>query len=108
MFCPSRSTVPRTRVPSIRSFIRLRTRRKVDLPHPDGPMNAVTDREGIDSVMSKSAWTAPYHNDRSLISNLTVERLKSADSRPPLLRSEMIVEYASVVTRLLYRGCVWI
>jgi hypothetical protein len=30
------------RVPSIRSFMRLRQRRRVDLPQPDGPMNAVT------------------------------------------------------------------
>jgi hypothetical protein len=29
---------------SMKSFIRLRQRRKVDLPQPDGPMKAVTPR----------------------------------------------------------------
>ena len=31
-----------TRAPAMVSFIRLRQRRKVDLPQPDGPMKAVT------------------------------------------------------------------
>ena len=31
-----------TRAPGMVSFIRLRQRRKVDLPQPDGPMKAVT------------------------------------------------------------------
>ena len=33
---------PLCRVPGIRSLSRLTERRKVDLPHPDGPMIAVT------------------------------------------------------------------
>ena len=38
----SSSMRPVTRAEGMVSFIRLRQRRKVDLPHPDGPMNAVT------------------------------------------------------------------
>ena len=34
-------TLPSTRVPVMRSFIRLMLRRSVDLPQPDGPMSAV-------------------------------------------------------------------
>ena len=33
---------PVTRVPGTTSFIRFKVRMKVDLPHPDGPMMAVT------------------------------------------------------------------
>ena len=35
------------REPSMRSFIRLKQRSRVDLPQPDGPMNAVTARAGM-------------------------------------------------------------
>ncbi len=35
-------TVPVCRTPGIDSFIRFRVRKKVDLPHPEGPINAVT------------------------------------------------------------------
>ena len=44
---PSSSTEPLTRPPGITSCIRFRIRRKVDLPQPDGPMNAVTDSGAI-------------------------------------------------------------
>ena len=39
---PSSSMTPSTRTFSTRSFIRLKHRNKVDLPHPEGPMKAVT------------------------------------------------------------------
>src|SRR5438034_8084296 len=99
MSWPSRRTVPTTRVRSIRSFMRLRARRNVDLPHPDGPMNAVTDRAGTASVMSNSACVAPYQNDKPRTSSFVADRLTSADARPTLLRSEMIAEYERVDTR---------
>ena len=44
MSCPSSITRPVTRAPGIVSCIRLRQRRNVDFPQPDGPMIAVTDR----------------------------------------------------------------
>jgi hypothetical protein len=39
--------LPVTRQPSIVSFMRLRQRRKVDLPQPEGPMKAETARSGM-------------------------------------------------------------
>jgi len=38
---PSNWSRPSIRVPGMRSFMRLRQRRKVVLPHPDGPIRAV-------------------------------------------------------------------
>ena len=46
MSWPSISILPVTRAIGIVSFIRLMQRRKVDLPQPDGPMKAVTERSG--------------------------------------------------------------
>src|SRR5688572_26122578 len=48
---------------------RLIERRNVDLPHPDGPMSAVTARDGIVIVTSKSACLGPYQklNSRAVI-----------------------------------------
>ena len=42
MSSPSSVILPVTRAPSMVSFMRLRQRRKVDLPQPDGPISAVT------------------------------------------------------------------
>ena len=48
------------RTSSMRSFIRFRQRSSVDLPQPDGPMNAVTWLAGRSSEMSCSACFSPY------------------------------------------------
>ena len=42
MSSPSRMMLPSERAPGMRSFIRLRSLMKVDLPQPEGPMKAVT------------------------------------------------------------------
>ena len=42
MSVPAMRMAPVMRTPSIRSFIRLRQRRRLDLPQPEGPMKAVT------------------------------------------------------------------
>ena len=39
--------------------MRLRVRNTVDLPQPDGPMNAVTLRGGTDIDTSATAWNEP-------------------------------------------------
>ena len=44
---------------SIRSFIRFRQRRRVDLPQPEGPMNAVTRRSSMSIEMSCRTWLSP-------------------------------------------------
>src|SRR5437764_253066 len=96
MSTPSSKTSPESRVPSIRSFMRLSARRKVDLPHPDGPISAITDRSGMNSEMSHNACFAPYQNDIPLTWNLARTPFCGAGSRPLRLRSEMIAEYDNV------------
>src|SRR5579859_7105590 len=44
MSAPSKYTRPETLAPGTVSCMRLRQRRKLDLPQPDGPMMAVIDR----------------------------------------------------------------
>ena len=61
------SMSPVCRTPSMRSFMRLRLRRRVDLPQPDGPMNAVTCRSGMSIEMSKSACLLPYQKEKLAI-----------------------------------------
>src|SRR5919202_6808053 len=61
MSCPSRSTRPLTRAPGTVSCIRLRQRSSVDLPHPEGPMTAVTARDGKARSTPRTAWTLPNH-----------------------------------------------
>src|ERR1700730_17265628 len=57
---PSRSTSPLARVPGTRSCIRLKTRRKVVLPQPEGPISAVILRAWTAKEASSSAWKSPY------------------------------------------------
>jgi len=68
---PSKAISPRWRVPGSSSWRRLIDRRKVDFPHPDGPMNAVTAFGLASTLTSNRACLAPY------------QKLKSrADSEP--------------------------
>ena len=55
----SSMTLPSTRPPGITSCIRLRVRRNVDLPQPDGPMKAVTERGSTVIVTPSTALNAP-------------------------------------------------
>ncbi len=59
MSCPSSSTLPSTYAPGITSCMRLSERSTVDLPQPDGPMKAVTERGSTDSETSSTALNAP-------------------------------------------------
>ena len=54
-----RAASPSMRTPSIRSFSRFTERRNVDLPHPEGPIRAVTLPRGMVIETSKSAWAGP-------------------------------------------------
>ena len=47
---PSRSTLPSILTPSTKSFIRFNVFKNVDLPQPDGPINAVTAFSCISTV----------------------------------------------------------
>ena len=59
MSCPPTLMEPVMRTESMRSFIRLKQRRNVDLPQPEGPMKAVTRRSPMVSVMSFNACAGP-------------------------------------------------
>ena len=59
MFCPSMTIFPSTRAPGITSCIRFSVRMKVDFPHPDGPISAVTDLAGMVSVTPSTALKSP-------------------------------------------------
>ena len=59
MFSPSRQTSPRTLAPGIRSFMRLKQRRNVDLPLPDGPIKAMIERAWTVRETSRTATFSP-------------------------------------------------
>src|SRR5690242_7610983 len=65
MSCPSSMTWPPTRAPGTVSCIRFRQRTKVDLPQPDGPMIAVTDRSRRSTDTCRTAWSAPKYASSS-------------------------------------------
>src|SRR6185295_14326448 len=75
MSVPPIRMFPSIRTPSTRSFMRLRQRRSVDLPHPDGPMYAVTRCFGMDIEMSLRAILAPYQSDRWSISTMGISMM---------------------------------
>src|SRR5262245_44191709 len=50
-----------------RSFIRLKQRRSVDFPHPEGPMIAVMRRSGMASETPSRARCVPYQSERLLV-----------------------------------------
>jgi hypothetical protein len=56
---PSTRTLPSTRAPGMTSCMRLSVRRNVDLPQPDGPMNAVTARGSISMETPSTARKSP-------------------------------------------------
>src|SRR5918992_1603066 len=60
MSAPSSSTRPLIQPCSDSSCIRLRVRRKVDFPQPDGPMRACTRLPGKLSETSRTATNLPY------------------------------------------------
>src|SRR3990172_1393153 len=80
MWVPPIRTVPVTRTPSTRSFMRLRQRSSVDLPQPDGPMYAVTRCYGTDMDTSRSACLAPYQSDRCSISTIGASMIPEASA----------------------------
>src|SRR5256885_3784436 len=70
MFSPSSTTFPCARAPGISSWRRLRQRTRVDFPHPEGPISAVTWFGSTDNDMSSMASLLPYHAERFAISKL--------------------------------------
>ena len=50
---------PSIRADGTRSFIRLKHRSTVLLPHPDGPMMAVTSLAPMSQLTPATAWACP-------------------------------------------------
>ena len=86
MSSPSSSTSPASDADGIISCIRLRIRRKVDLPQPDGPMRAVTCPAAMSSDTRSSTWWVPNHAEISCASSPANEadesKADAVDSRP--------------------------
>src|SRR6476469_10355511 len=61
MSSPSSSTSPASAADGTSSCMRLRMRRKVDLPQPDGPIRAVIPEAGIVSDTRSRTWWLPNH-----------------------------------------------
>ena len=77
--------LPAYRVSGCRSCMRLKQRRNVLLPQPDGPISAVTWFSGIVRLMFLSAWFVPYQK-----SSLSATAL--AGVARAALRSSMTME----------------
>src|SRR5262245_15924519 len=84
--------------------MRLRVRRKVDLPQPDGPIRAITEHSGMISEMSHRACLGPYQKFRLRTANLAFVAGPGVICRPVWLRSEMMAEYDRVDIRLAPSG----
>ena len=69
MSSPSRRTSPASLAPGTDSCIRFKMRRNVDLPHPEGPIRAVTDAGGTDSETSSRTWVSPNQAETSTASS---------------------------------------
>ena len=68
---PSNRTSPSIRAPLMRSFIRLKQRKSVLLPQPDGPINAVILLRGMSIVISLIARLDPYQTERHRVDSTT-------------------------------------
>src|SRR5262245_41596242 len=68
MSLPRMRTAPSTRAPITVSCIRFKHRRSVDLPHPDGPMIAVTCPSGNAIVTLRTAVRSPNDAHRRSVS----------------------------------------
>src|ERR1043166_2958179 len=64
MSWPRKRTSPSARAPATVSCIRLRQRSSVDLPHPDGPMIAVTSLVATANVTSRTTRAAAKYASR--------------------------------------------
>ena len=78
MSWPRYCTEPVIFTPGIRSFIRSRVLRKVDLPQPEGPMRAVTCFSGMSISTLFSAWADPYHRSRPRAERMIVSSIVRA------------------------------
>ena len=72
MSWPSSRTSPASAAPGTSSCIRLRMRRNVDLPQPDGPISAVTWPAGMSRLTRSSTLRSPNQAETRSASRLAV------------------------------------
>src|SRR5436190_18430417 len=91
MFRPWNSTVPSTRASGTVSCMRLRQRSSVDLPHPDGPMIAVTWPCVTPNVTSRTTRDAPKYASSPCVATTGTGDYRSiaATESEPRARGEM-------------------
>src|SRR5256884_2963767 len=80
--CPSSSTLPVIQPPSDSSCMRFRQRRKVVLPHPDGPINAVTVCFGKRIDTSLTTARRPYSAVSRTVSSCSLASAGGAIAGP--------------------------
>src|SRR5690242_4679514 len=69
---PSSNASPWMRHSGFRSLIRLNTRSREVLPHPDGPINVVIELAGTDKLISLRACLGPYQTLSFFVSSLAI------------------------------------
>src|SRR5262245_26757159 len=94
----------------MRSFMRFRQRRNVDLPQPEGPISASTERSLMSTEMSNRACLEPYQKLSARTVSL-FRALRTATSRPDSERSLMMASYGNrvkghlSVSAVMLRAC---
>ena len=84
--------------------MRLKQRRKVLLPQPDGPISAVTWCSGITRLMFFSAWLLPYQ--KLSFSALALAGLARADLRSSItIDSDGVSEPCALVSPCIFAAC---
>src|SRR5436189_876160 len=94
MSTPSSSTWPARLALGTSSCMRLRMRRKVDLPQPEGPIRAVTWPAGITRLTSSRTWWSP---NQALIPSATRVAGCPAGTRGRVCVAEMSAEKSVVM-----------
>src|SRR6185503_4067551 len=92
MSTPSSRIAPSCFTPGMSALRRLIERRKVDFPHPDGPMSDVTCLAGMASEMSSRACLAPYQKLKWRASIEPTDATSAADAVLGLLGDATVFE----------------
>src|SRR5580698_6354637 len=99
MSTPSNVIDPERDAEGTSSCIRLRIRRKVDLPHPEGPMSAVTLPPGMGREIRSSTLWEPNH----ALTSVAI-RLDAVDGAAGAVPGAVITGCCSVVVTTPPRG----
>src|SRR5690349_20575761 len=102
-FRPSSTTPPRARAPAISSCRRLMHRMNVDLPHPGGPMLAVTDRGAMSMLIDLGILWSPNPASRFR----TVMRFAASAAGATAVAAETAPNVAGAVNAGLLAGAGW-